>query len=243
MKRAQIVSYLPWQLWDFAVDRGIAVLITGGLMGMSIVWPGYMVLTEHQPMMAPEALTLELFKAVVAQTTSVFVVIAASGIVANDRIGGFYRFLFAKPVRMPVYYGLQFFVTLAGVLVVGLILLSIFWVLVGWAAPATPLIMLTVSFLALGGTIFFFSTLTRFDWALLVVLWGASALARMGFSDTAWFRVAQWILPPVHHIDKLRSALFAGDPVDVGGVAWLIGYGLLFFVAGLIVLDRKAIAE
>ena len=242
MKRSQVIAYLPWQLWDFAVDRGIAVLFTGALMGVSIVWPGYMVLTEHQPM-PPEALTLELFKAVVAQTISILVVIAASGIIANDRVGGFYRFLFSKPVRQPVYYGLQFFVTLAGVLVVGLILLSAFWVLVGWASPAIPLIMLTVSYLALGGTIFFFSTLTRFDWALLVVLWGASALARMGFSETAWFQVAQWILPPVHHMDKLRSALFAGDPVDVGGVVWLVGYGMLFFVAGLIVLDRKAIAE
>lgn len=242
MKRRQIVSYLPWQLWDFALDRGIAVLFTGALMGLSIVWPGYMVLTEHGPM-PPEELKQELFKAVVAQTISILVVIAGSGIVANDRIGGFYRFLFAKPVRMPVYYGLQFFVTLAGVLVVGLILLSAFWIAVGWASPAIPLIMLTVSFLALGGTIFFFSTFTRFDWALLVILWGASTLARMAFSEAAWFRVAQWILPPVHHIDKLRNALFAGDAVDVGGVVWLIGYGMLFFVAGLMVLDRKAIAE
>lgn len=242
MKRPQIISYLPWQLWDFAVDRGIAVLFTGGLMGLSIVWPLSMVLTEHGPM-PPEELKLELFQAVVAQTISILVVIAASGVVANDRIGGFYRFLFAKPVRMPVYYGLQFFVTLAGVVAAAMILLSVFWVLVGWASPAIPLIMLTVTFLALGGTIFFFSTLTRFDWALLVVLWGASALARMGFSETVWFQVAQWILPPVHHIDKLRNALFAGDPVDVGGVVWLIAYGMLFFVAGLIVLDRKAIAE
>lgn len=242
MKRRQIISYLPWQLWDFAVDRGTAVLFTGGLMGLSIVWPLSMVLTEHGPM-PPEELKLELFKAVVAQTISILVVIAASGVVANDRIGGFYRFLFSKPVRQPVYYGLQFCVTLLGVLVVGLILLSIFWIFVGWASPVIPLIMITVSYLALGGTIFFFSTWTRFDWALLVVLWGASALARMGFSETAWFQVAQWILPPVHHIDKLRTALFAGDPVDVGGVVWLIGYGILFFVAGLIVLERKAIAE
>ena len=242
MTRRQIIAYLPWQLWDFILDRGIAVLFTGGLMGLSIVWPLSMVLTEHGPM-PPEELKLELFKAVVTQTISIIVVIAASGIVANDRIGGFYRFLFSKPVRQPVFYGVQFFVTLAGVLGVGLILLSTFWIAVGWTSPAIPLIMLTVSFLALGGTIFFFSTFTRFDWALLVVLWGASALARMGFSDTEWFKVAQWILPPVHHIDELRSALFARAPVDVGGVVWLIGYGMLFFVAGLVVLDRKAIAE
>lgn len=242
MKRPQIISYLPWQLWDFAVDRGIAVLFTGGLMGMSIVWPGYMVLTERGPM-PPEELTLELFKAVVAQTVSIFVVIAASGMVANDRIGGFYRFLFSKPVRQPVYYGLQFLVTLLGVLVVGLILLSIFWIFVGWASPVVPLIMITVSYLALGGTVFFFSTFTRLDWAMLVMLWGASALSRMAAAGSDWYGVAQWILPPVHHIDKLRGALFAGTPVDVGGVVWLIGYGMLFFVAGLVVLERRAIAE
>ncbi|HUR91245.1 MAG TPA: hypothetical protein VMY38_01080 [Gemmatimonadaceae bacterium] len=242
MKRSQITAYLPWQLWDFAVDRGIAILFTGGLMGMSIVLPGHMVLTEHQQL-SPEALTLELFKAVVAQTVSIFVVIAASGIVANDRVSGSYRFLFSKPVRQPVYYALQFAITLLGVLIAGLILLSIFWVLVGWASPVVPLIMITVSYLALGGPIFFFSTFTRFDWALLVVLWGGSAIARTVFSDSSWYQVAQWILPPVHHIDKLRGALFADTPVDVGGVVWLIGYGMLFFLAGLVMLERKAIAE
>ncbi len=240
MKRSQIIAYMPWQLWDFAIDRGIAVLLTAGLMAMSIVWPGHIALSVLMP---PEAVTMELLKVAVAQTVSILVVVAASGMVANDRVGGFYRFLFSKPVRQPVYYGLQFFVTLVGVLAIGLILLSVFWVFVGWASPAAPLAMIVVTYLALGGTIFFFSTFTRLDWAMLVVLWGASGLSRSIFADSAWYHAAKWVLPPVHHIDKLRGALFAGTPVDVGGVVWLVGYGMLFFVAGLVVLERKAIAE
>ncbi|MGI9141159.1 MAG: hypothetical protein ACR2GJ_08625, partial [Gemmatimonadaceae bacterium] len=153
MKRSQIIAYMPWQLWDFALDRGIAVLFTAGLLAMSIVWPGHVALSA---MMPPEAVTLELLKVAVAQTVSILVVVAASGMVANDRLGGFYRFLFSKPVRQPVYYGMQFFVTLVGVLAIGLILLSVFWLLVGWASPAVPLAMIVVTYLALGGTIFFF---------------------------------------------------------------------------------------
>ena len=240
MKRSQIIAYMPWQLWDFALDRGIAVLFTAGLLALSIVWPGHIALSA---MMPPEAVTLELLKVAVAQTVSIMVVIAASGMVANDRVGGFYRFLFSKPVRQPVYYGVQFFVTLVGVLAIGLILLSVFWILVGWASPAVPLAMIVVTYLALGGTIFFFSTFTRLDWAMLVLLWGASALSRTIFADSAWYQAAKWVLPPMHHLDKLRGALFAGTPVDVGGVVWLVGYGMLFFVAGLVVLERKAIAE
>lgn len=240
MNRRQIASYAPWQLWDFALDRGVALLFVGGLLGLSVLWPGYVALSQQMP---PELVAKELIKIAVAQQISILVVIATSGVVANDRLGGYYRFLFSKPVRMPAYYALQFLVALTGTLIATLVLLAAFWVFVGWASPTVPLIMLVATFLALGGTVFFFSTITRLDWAGLVLLWGMSALARTLGADKAWYDVARWVLPPTHHIDKLRGALFAGTGVDAGGVAWLVGYGLVFFVAGLIVLQRKAIAE
>lgn len=240
MNRRQIVSYAPWQLWDFALDRGVALLFVGGLMGLSVLWPGYIALSQAMP---PEEVPGKLLEIAVAQQISILVVIAASGVVANDRIGGYYRFLFSKPVRMPAYYALQFLVTLTGALLATLILLAAFWVFAGWVSPVVPLVMLVVTFLALGSTIFFFSTITRLDWAGLVLLWGASALTRTLGADKPWYDVVRWVLPPTHHLDKLRGALFAGTGVDVGGVAWLVGYGLAFFAAGLFVLQRKAIAE
>lgn len=240
MNRRQITSYVPWQLWDFALDRGVALLFVGGLMGLSVLWPGYVALSEQMP---PEQLPGKLLEIAVAQQISILVVIATSGIVANDRIGGYYRFLFSKPVRMPAYYALQFLVTLVGTLLATLILLAAFWLLVGWVSPTVPIVMVVATYLALGGTIFFFSAITRLDWGMLVILWGASALSRTLAADKAWYDVARWVLPPTHHIDKLRGALFAGTGLDAGGVAWLVGYGVAFFVAGLVVLHRKAIAE
>ncbi|MCR4341699.1 MAG: hypothetical protein NUW01_17625 [Gemmatimonadaceae bacterium] len=240
MNRRQIASYVPWQLWDFALDRGVALLFVGGLMGFSVLWPGYVALREQ---MAPELVAGKLLEIAVAQQVSILVVIAASGIVANDRIGGYYRFLFSKPVRMPAYYALQFLVTLTGLLLATLILLSAFWILVGWVSPMVPLVMVVATYLALGGTIFFFSTFTRFDWAMLVLLWGASALSRTLAADKAWYEVARWVLPPTHQIGKLQGALFAGTEIDIAGTAWLVGYGVIFFLAGLVVLQRKAIAE
>lgn len=240
MNRRQVVSYAPWQLWDFALDRGVALLFVGGLLGLSVLWPGYIALSQQMP---PELVANELIKIAVAQQISILVVIATSGIVANDRIGGYFRFLFAKPVRMPAYYALQFLVTFTGTLLATLILLAAFWIFVGWVSPFIPLVMMVVTYLALGGTIFFFSTFTRLDWGMLVILWGASALSRMAAAESDWYAVARWVLPPTYHIDKLRNALFAGTEVDVGGVAWLVGYGLAFFVAGLVVLQRKALAE
>ncbi|MGK2935744.1 MAG: hypothetical protein ACSLFE_10955 [Gemmatimonadaceae bacterium] len=240
MNRRQIVSYAPWQLWDFALDRGVALLFVGGLLGLSVLWPGYVAFSQQMP---PELVADELIKIAVAQQISILVVIATSGIVANDRIGGYYRFLFSKPVRMPAYYAIQFLVTLTGTLLATLILLAAFWVFVGWVSPIVPLVMVVATFLALGGTVFFFSTITRLDWAGLVLLWGASALSRTLAADKAWYDVVRWVLPPTHHIDKLRDALFAGTGIDAGGTAWLVGYGLAFFVAGLVVLQRKAIAE
>jgi hypothetical protein len=240
VNRRQIASYVPWQLWDFTLDRGVALLFVGGLMGLSVLWPGYVAFSQQMP---PEQIPGELLKVAVAQQISILVVIATSGIVANDRIGGYYRFLFSKPVRMPAYYALQFLVTLTGTLLATLILLAAFWVFVGWVSPTVPLVMVVATYLALGGTIFFFSTITRLDWAMLVMLWGASALSRMAAAGKDWYDVARWVLPPTHQIDELRGALFAGAEIDVAGTAWLVGYGLAFFLAGLVVLHRKAIAE
>ena len=240
MKRRQVTGYAPWQLWDFAWDRGVALLLIGSLMGAAVLWPGYLALRAQLP---PEDVPLKLLEIATAQMISVFAVVAASGVVANDRVGGYYRFLFSKPVRMPSYYALQFFVTLVGAVLVTFVLLAAFWLLVGWVSPKGPLVMMIATYLSLGGTIFFFSTFTRFDWAMLVVLWGASALARGIYGSSDWYQLARWILPPTHQIDQLRGALFAGTEIDAGGTAWLVGYGLAFFVAGLFVLHRKAIAE
>lgn len=240
MNGRQLVAYTPWQLWDFALDRGLALLLIGGLLSASVLWPGYLALSQQLP---PELVRTELLKIAVAQQVSILVVVAASGIVANDRLGGYYRFLFSKPVRMPAYYALQFLVTLIGVLLVALILLSAYWLLVGWISPLVPLTMIIVTYVALGGTIFFFSTFTRLDWGMLVVLWGTSALSRTLAADSDWYGVVRWLLPPTHHIDKLRSDLFAGTGIDAGGTAWLVGYGLALFFAGLVVLHRKAMAE
>ena len=240
MNRRQITGYLPWQLWDFALDRGLALLLIGGLMGVSVLWPGYVALSQQMP---PELVRGELLKVAVAQQVSILVVVAVSGMVSSDRVAGYFRFIFAKPVRMPSYYALQFLVTLLGVLGAMLILVVAFGLFVGWVSPVIPLTMTLVTYLALGGTVFFFSTFTRLDWGMLVVLWGASALSRTVAGASDWYRVARWILPPTHQIDDLRDSLFAGTAVDFAGVAWLVAYGLAFFVAGLVVLHRKAIAE
>ncbi len=240
MRRRQIASYTPWQLWEFVLDRGIALILIGLLMGVSVLWPGYLALRAQLP---PSEVSVELLKIAVAQQVSILVVVATSGIVANDRLGGYYKFLFSKPVRVPVYYALQFLVTLVGVIAIALLLLSILWLTVGWVSPKVPIVMIVATYLALGGTVFFFSTFTRLDWGMLVLLWGTSALSRTLATGKDWYDAARWVLPPTHQIDKLREALFAGTEIDMPGTLWLIGYGLVLFIAGLVVLQRKAIAE
>lgn len=240
MNARQVRGYAPWQLWDFLLDRGIAMLLVGALMATSVLWPAYVAMRTQ---MSGDELTLKMLEIAVSQQVAILVVIAASGIVANDRLGGYFRFLFAKPVRMPSYYALQFLVTLIGTLVVALALMTAFWLTVGWVSPMIPFVMIVVTYISLAGTVFFFSTFTRLDWGMLVALWGASTLARTLAAGDAWYDVVKWILPPSHHIGKLSSALFAGTEIDVGGTAWLVGYGLAFFIAGLMVLYRKAIAE
>ena len=50
-------------------------------------------------------------------------------------------------------------------------------------------------------------------------------------------------LPPVHRVDAVASNLLTGKMADASDLVWLVGYGAVFFVLGLLVIRHRSMVE
>ncbi|HEV7839532.1 MAG TPA: hypothetical protein VGO75_15795 [Gemmatimonadaceae bacterium] len=243
MSRGRLGRYSGWQLRDFLVDRGFAVLLIGALLGYTAIEPMRLALGpgwNHNPAF-PLATVLGT---IVSPVISLAVFISLNGIVSNDRKMGYFRFLFAKPARPVEYYAQLYAVHFVGMLITIIVLASLFRLIVGPVPFASVALYTLVLYIAMGGIGFFVSASTRYDWLVLALIWVGSRILRRLFQDAPDFRskLVQ-LLPPVHKIDGVASSLFAGRPADQSDILWLVGYGALFFVLGLIVINRRSMVD
>lgn len=244
MRRARLWSYLGWQARDFVTERGAPLLIVATLIWGSVIitlrrigdaMPG-----SSQVGVTVLGLILEAF-----QTFSVVaVLIGINGIVSNDRVRGYYRFLFAKPVSIPRYYAQAFAVNGIGLLVTVAIVLTAVYTLGYPIFPMRVLAWVGLAYISLGGLGFLFSTLMRFDWILMGATFGLSHVLRALFPAyrSRAGEVLDVILPPFHHLHEVGEQLARGEPADPSILAWLLGWGGTAFILGLLILRRRPLA-
>ena len=243
MTRGRLHRYAGWQLRDFLMERGLPVLLIGVLLGYMAIEPMRIALGpgwNHNPAFPLTA----LLGTIVSPVLSLAVFISLNGMISNDRKMGYFRFLFAKPVRPLEYYAQLFVVHFVGMLVTIVLLTSLFRLLVGSVPFASVALYTLILYIAMGGIGFFVSASTRYDWLVLASIWIGSRILRRLY-DTApdlRSRLVQ-LLPPVHKIDGVATSLFAGKPADQTDMLWLVGYGALFFVLGLIVISRRSMVD
>lgn len=243
MNRGRLGRYSLWQFRDFAIDKGIAILIIGSLLG-------YLAVEPMRRMLGPgwqSSSQLPLFRIVstiAVPVISLAVFIAMNGIVSNDRRLGYYRFLFSKPVTPVRYYAQAYGVYFLGVMAAVTILMLAFNWLVGPFPTSRILAYAAVIYVAMGGIGFFISAATRFDWVVLAAVWVGSRVVRGLYGDRPDIRgKLVELLPPVHRVDGVADALFAGRTVATNDLVWLVGYGALCFVIGLIVVRYRSLAD
>lgn len=243
-RRARLLEYAPWILRDYAMNQGpstaIVVLMIGFLTLLPVI-QGFTGARAHLGQV-PELLASRMLHAMVPPLVFIGAFFATNGIVSNDRKLGHYRFLFAKPVNPPAYYGMIFGLYGAGFLLVCALLMGV-WSLA--VRPMFPLELLAVAFLmyvAYGGIGFLLSATWRFDWLSLVTV---LLVANVGWSvwgtETGPKRWVLYLLPPVHRASDIYG-LVARDTlasVPWTSIAWLGGYGSLCFLAGLYVIRRR----
>jgi hypothetical protein len=243
MSSARLGRYSAWQLRDFTIDRGIAVLIIGLLVGYLAIEPMRAALGpnwKHNPQIPLAMLIANIASPIV----SLSVLIAVNGIVSNDRKSGYYRFLFSKPVSPALFYAQVFAVNFIGVLIVMAILGGLFRLWVGPIALPYVLLYTAIIYIAMGGIGFFISAATRFDWVVLSAIWVGSRIIRAVYHDVPDFRSRLiQVLPPVHRVDAVANDLLAGRMADVSGIVWLVGYGAVFFALGLLTVHRRSMVD
>jgi hypothetical protein len=241
--RARLTRYTLWHLRDYLREKGVATLITLGLVGY---------LTQIPIMRAREAgFTGELMTQVADQAFVsalkflgfVGVLFATNGIVADDRRHGYYRLLFAKPVGIVEYYAQKWLVYGVGFLIACALLLAIYGLTVETFFPPTFLPTFALIYVALGGIGFLLSAAWRFDWLSLAAVLGLSDMLWLLFREDAGLTGALLrLLPPVHLLDGVYQAVRAEEGLPVQDLMWLAGYGLACFFVGLLVVRRRPLA-
>ena len=241
--------YLGYQLGDYLLQRAslplILVLFVGGL-------PLYALLHNDRSLLAgPQgpAMVRQLFASTVALFLPLGAFLAASGIVSTDRHQGHVRFYFARPVNVVGFYVQTYVVHgVCFTLLFGLIT----WVFGLLALPqsiAGAMGAAALTFVLIGGLGLLLSTLTRFDGALLVLLYLVSFTMQQIAAIPgrpqlpAWAMFLARILPPAHPLDQLRDHLFAGSPLDMAQLWHVLAYGAAAFILGLVALRRLPLAR
>jgi hypothetical protein len=241
--RARLGRYGLWHLRDYLRDKGIATLITLGLVGYLTQIP---IMRAREAGVGGELMAQAADQAFVSALKFlgfVGVLFATNGIVADDRRHGYFRLLFAKPVSIVAYYAQKWLVYGAGFLLVCGVLLAIHGATVEPFFPSTFLPAFALIYVALGGIGFLLSAAWRFDWLSLAAVLGLSDMMWLLFrEDTGLVGTLIRLLPPVHRLEGLYQAVRVGEALPMTDVAWLGGYGALCFVAGLLVVRRRPLA-
>jgi len=234
----RIIRYAPWQLLDYLVPTGLTAIAIGMFLGLPLymMTQGGVSLAGNDPAASMEA-------TVAGTLAFLLVLLAVQRLVAGDRTAGYSRFYFAKPVS-PVAFYLQKLVMHG----VGLLLVTgVLWLLAamagvtihGWALLAS----VALAYVTLGGLAFLCSTVTRFDWTVVVVVWLAAALMRVLFFTHGLPLWPLRLLPPTQELDLARVALFSGATPPVAAIAWPLGYGVVATLLGLVILSRRPLAS
>ena len=234
MTRTNISRYARWQLQDFLLDRGIALILIGILLA------------------APEVLMMGRVKGVFLRDPTqillrmagslaiIFALVSINGQVSNDRTKGYFRFMFAKPVSPAVYYAQQFAVWFVGLMMVVALLIGLFAVTAGPVSPWPVLWYVALVYLGFGGIGFFVSTVLRRDWLVLIGFWTIAQIVVTVYKDeNPWIERLFFLLPPVEHLDNAGKALIRQGIATTGDIAWIIGYSAVFFAFGLYVLHKR----
>ena len=241
--RGRLARYSLWQFRDFVVERTVAVLLIGLLLG-------YMSVEPIRRGLGPDWATNPAFPitrivaTIVAPVVTLAVLIALNGMISNDRKMGYYRFLFSKPIKPALYYAQVFVVHMVGVLLTMAILTGLFRV---WAGPipiSAILLYTLVIYIAMGGIGFFISATIPHDWVGLAAVWVGSRLLRSLYSNTGDLRARLvQLLPPVHRVDGVANNLLTGRMADTSDIVWLVGYGAFFFVLGLWIVSHRSLVD
>ena len=236
-------SYIGWQTRDFITERGAPLLIVATLMAFPIIVGLRQIRATAPPLQGATSARYAIIQ-LFAEFSLIAVLIGINGVVSSDRVKGYYRFLFSKPVSIPRYYAQAYVINGVGLVLAAAAVLGAIYLLGYPVFLGRALWMVGLFYVALGGMGFLYSTLARFDWVLMGATWGLAQLLRALYpaERSRAGQVLDVILPPFHRLREVALELARGNLVDPTTLSWLIGWGAGSFLLGLIVLRRRPLA-
>jgi hypothetical protein len=243
------LGYLRYQLGDYLLQRAaipcVLVLFISGiplwstLRGQPDFFSG-----PRGPFFA-----MQLYTGAVALFLPVGAFLAGAGIMSTDRQQGYIRFFFSKPINVIAYY-VQLYVLHAIVFV--LIFGAITWTYGQYTVHFSvhrAMEAAALTFALVGGLGFLFSTLTRFDGGLVVLVYVISMTLQQVVAESrdnmipSWLRLVSRVLPPANTLDQVRNHLYAREAIDHAQVWHVVGYGGAAFLLGLLALRRLPLSR
>lgn len=220
------LGYLPWQARDLLRGPGVVAALVAGVFAL-LVWrlPSQFIGTGGAA----------LFEGYLAQVGWPLVLVATGEIVRNDRVEGYHRFYFSRPVHPAAFYLVRFILGFLLVLAAVLAAAAAVWLRTGeFGLPLRTAGQLTLLYLLLGGTVFLLSTLFTGgprDWlaALLIHVYQNTTADLLDRGVELWpaLQIAHRVLPPMHLTRLGAGPIASGDVLHAGlyGAA-LVGVAL-----------------
>jgi hypothetical protein len=240
--RARLGRYALWQLRDYFTEKAVSTIAVIVLTVYLTLVPAIAAYGRPRIGNVPRGF-VEGFSTTLLTSIVVGALFATTGIVAEDRRLGFFRFYFAKPVRVWQFYAYKFVAYLVGFILVLAALMIVHAVLVGPFFPPAMLPISALLFVAIGGIGFLASAVWRYDWVTLSTVVFLSTIMWDLWEDVpGWRRLLVHVLPPMHRLGAVVGAASGRNPLPVLDLWWLTGYGAVCFVLGLLVLRRRSLA-
>lgn len=263
-RRARLARYGLWQLRDYLAGKGAPAFLISAMFGAISIYPMLQmqrIRMEQLPARELERLAAQhggvdgvlawlrhgvgvmFLRGFVGNVIFLFALFAMNGLVSQDRKQGYYRFLFSKPLSPVRYYGQAFLVAWAGFLVLLSMLALLYGAYVDRVLSPRFLLAAGIVYFMYAAIAFLMTTIVRWDWLGLAtvviaaqVLWG-----RFGESTSplAWLL---YLLPPIHRVGDVYSAMTAGPALPWSLLAWVAGYGAACTLAALLVLRIQRLA-
>jgi ABC-type transport system involved in multi-copper enzyme maturation permease subunit len=242
MRRARLLRYGRFQLEDYAIERAIMIIILAALnMGGPV-----MMIRESSSAdrtLSPGSAVGSEILVVFSMLIVLAAVFSSQELISRARRNGYYRLIFSKPVSPVLFYAQLFAVHLIGACLVMLLLAAAFSQ-IAMPLPLQNIAGVTaIAFVLLGGLGFLFSSFIRFDSFAVIAAIGLSMLGKtLAQRYTGLGPKFANLLVPIDHLGNLRPLVIGGS-AHAADVYWVLGYGLIAFILGLVAVHYRQLAD
>ena len=244
-----LMAYGRFQLVDYLLHKALLPTLLIALMAGVPLYVAIHADAQNQ-FLTPNGpqFAAALFNGTITLFLPLGLFLAVAGTISGDRVKGYYRFLFSKPVNVVSYYVQQFVLSGVAYVVLYALIVWIFGLFTVHQSVHRAVENALLTYFVMGSVGVLLGALTRSDGVLLGAVWALALLLQpLAILPSNplpyWATVLAKALPPVQKLDAIRTQIYTMQPVDTHGLWIVLAYGAVMFAAGLIVLRRAPLSR